>query len=117
MQYIPGKDNIVADAMSRFAYRACKTFQDTSSHGSEVARQEVREIIEQELAEARTVALICHSADSANPQVPTRRVALVAGTVSGWKKLPTERVMVVTRGGNVGAACEPESPSESEIPG
>ncbi len=28
VQNVPGKDKVVADAMSRFAYPACKTFQD-----------------------------------------------------------------------------------------
>ena len=42
VQYVPGKDNVVADAMSRFAYPACKTFQDVSTHGSEEARREAK---------------------------------------------------------------------------
>ena len=42
VKYVPGKDNIVADAMSRFAYPACKTFQDAIYHGSEAARQEMK---------------------------------------------------------------------------
>jgi hypothetical protein len=42
VQYVPGKDNVVADAMSRFAYPACKTFQDVSSHGSAEAREDVK---------------------------------------------------------------------------
>ena len=33
VQYFPGKDNVVADALSRFAYPASKAFQDTSSQG------------------------------------------------------------------------------------
>ena len=32
VQYVAGKDNLVEDAMSRFAYPACKAFQDTSFH-------------------------------------------------------------------------------------
>ena len=37
--------------MSRWAYPACKAFQDTSFHGSEQARQEMKEIMAQERAE------------------------------------------------------------------
>ena len=58
VQYLPGKDNTVADALSRFAYPACKAFQDTSFHGSEAARLEMKEIIEEELREGRTVGMI-----------------------------------------------------------
>ena len=33
--YIPGEDNVVADALSRWAYPASKAFADVSIHGSE----------------------------------------------------------------------------------
>ena len=46
VEYIPGTKNVVADALSRFAYPASKTFKDTSSHGNEEARVEMKEIIE-----------------------------------------------------------------------
>ena len=42
VQYLPGKDNVVADALSRFAYPASKAFQDTSTNGSEEAREEMK---------------------------------------------------------------------------
>ena len=57
VQYVPGKDNVVADAMSRFAYPACKAFQDVSFHGSAEAREEVKRIIAEELAEGRMVGM------------------------------------------------------------
>ena len=38
--YIPGKDNVVADAMSRWAYPASKSFQDVSMHGSAASKVE-----------------------------------------------------------------------------
>ena len=47
VQYMPGKDNVVADALSRFAYPACKAFQDSSFHGSEKAREEMKRIIQE----------------------------------------------------------------------
>jgi hypothetical protein len=58
VQYVPGADNVVADAMSRFAYPACKAFQDVSFHGSAQAKEEMRQIIQEELEEGRMVALI-----------------------------------------------------------
>ena len=42
VQYLPGKDNVVADALSRFAYPACKAFQDVSFHGSAQASEEMK---------------------------------------------------------------------------
>ena len=77
VQYIPGKDNVVADALSRFAYPASKAFQDTSFHGSEAARQEMKAIIEEELAEGRTVGLI-----SPAPTDGSKIILFVAGTLS-----------------------------------
>ncbi len=41
---------MVADAMSTFAFPACKTFQDVSTHGSAEAREDVKIIIVQKLA-------------------------------------------------------------------
>ena len=42
VQYLPGKENVVADALSPFAYPACKAFQDASHHGSAAARKEMK---------------------------------------------------------------------------
>ena len=53
VQYMPGKENVVADALSRFAYPACKAFQDTSMHGSTLAHKEMQEILKQERLEER----------------------------------------------------------------
>ena len=53
VQYLPGKDNIVADGLSRYAYPAAGAFQDTSFHGSEEARKEMKAIIEVERREAK----------------------------------------------------------------
>ena len=80
VEYIPGPHNVVADALSRFAYPASKTFQDTSFHGNEEARLEMKEIIENELHESKTIGLICFD--------PTKKVGnkiYVAGTMSRKK--------------------------------
>ena len=51
--YIPGKDNVVADALSRWAYPASKAFADTSIHGSEQDAEEMEALIQEELREGR----------------------------------------------------------------
>jgi hypothetical protein len=58
VQYIPGKDNTVADAMSRFAYPASSSREDVSFHGSARADAEVRKLIEQEIAEGNMIGMI-----------------------------------------------------------
>ena len=52
--YIAGKDNPVADALSRWAYPACQAFQDVSKHGSATAAKEVADLVEQEEREERS---------------------------------------------------------------
>ena len=58
--YVPGKDNVVADALSRWAYPACKAFQDVSWHGSALSKQEMQEIIEEEKQEEKQVNICVH---------------------------------------------------------
>ena len=81
VQYLPGKDNVFADALSRYAYPACKAFQDTSVHGSEQARQEMEAIIQEELKEGRSVGLITTGGEG------ERNVA-VAGTLGQYRSVP-----------------------------
>ena len=58
VQYIPGKDNTVADTMSRFAYPASSSREDVSFHRSARADAEVRKLIEQEIAEGNMIGMI-----------------------------------------------------------
>ena len=45
ISYKPGKTNVPADAMSRWAYPACKALNDVSTHGSKEDSLEVKELI------------------------------------------------------------------------
>ena len=58
VQYVPGKENGRADAMSRYAYPASKALQDCSFHGSREAADEMKRIIQKELEEERVVGFI-----------------------------------------------------------
>ena len=98
VQYVPGKDNVVADAMSRFAYPACCTFQDVSVHGSAEAREEAKRIIAQELEEERTIGMICRNTEMGEGNLQPL-VMLIAGTVRGARGLNPRKVFVVTRSG------------------
>ena len=108
VQYMPGKDNIVADALSRFAYPACKAFQDTSAHGNEEARREMKEIIEEELREGRTLGMITHG--------QSEKRLVVAGTISKRDSIPRHRICVVTRSGaKTARQSEEEESSDDEV--
>ena len=48
--YVPGKDNTVADCLSRWAYPAGKAWMDISSHGDAEETEEAKRIIELEKA-------------------------------------------------------------------
>lgn len=52
MEYHAGKDNTVAEAMSRWAYPASSNREDVSIHGSAIADHEVSEMVEKERQEA-----------------------------------------------------------------
>ena len=46
--YIPGKENTIADVMSRWAYPASQAFWDVSKHGSVHDQEEMRRLISEE---------------------------------------------------------------------
>ena len=58
VQYLPGKDNIIADVMSRFAYPASSAREDVSFHGSATAHAEMQSIIDREVREGRMVGVV-----------------------------------------------------------
>ena len=61
VKYVPGKSNVVADAMSRYAYPASKALQDCSWHGSLEDKLAMDKIMKEELEEERMVGMILPS--------------------------------------------------------
>jgi len=59
-EFLPGKDNIVADAMSRFAYSATSAQQDVSWHGSAFAQNDSEKPISREFAEGEQLRPLTH---------------------------------------------------------
>jgi hypothetical protein len=56
VEYIKGKDNVVADGLSRWAYPAGEA-EDVSWHGDEASSRAVKEMITKELEEGRVLAV------------------------------------------------------------
>ena len=46
--YIPGKDNTIADILSRWAYPASQALRDISKHGSTQAKEDMDKLIQEE---------------------------------------------------------------------
>ena len=67
--YIPGPDNVVADAMSRYAYPASSAREDVSFHGSAEASEEVKKMVEEELALAKAMAVFVRKPNSTQTAV------------------------------------------------
>ena len=58
VEYVPGKDNVVADAMSRWAYPASAALHDCSWHGSAQDWAEMQAILQEKLEAGKMVGLI-----------------------------------------------------------
>ena len=65
IEYLPGAENTVADAMSRWAYPASSSRQDVSWHGTKEAKEEVDQQITQDFLESRGL-LVVRSTDEEN---------------------------------------------------
>ena len=55
---MPGKENTIADCLSRWAYPAGKAYKDVSKHGSKEEDQVMREFIQQEKLEEKSCLLV-----------------------------------------------------------
>ena len=78
--YIPGKENTIADIMSRWAYPASLAEKDISKHGNERCDKEVKEIIEQERREENECASTPES--SANQNAKDLQMGLATAEVA-----------------------------------
>ncbi len=56
--HVPGKDNVAADALSRWAYPASQSFNDISWHGSKEDDDKMKRIIEEEKREEKACLVI-----------------------------------------------------------
>ena len=78
--YIPGKDNTVADRLSRWAYPASKGMQDISAHGDEAETAEAKRIIEMErlMEEEGAKCFVVMAADAPLASRVSRAVSVLA---------------------------------------
>ena len=95
--YVPGKDNEVADAMSRYAYPASQGFLDVSWHGTAEDDQAMRDIIKAEKKEAEEEEyIVLHIRPiGARDSLGCRRIVVLPGSeddapleepLSGWEQ-------------------------------
>ena len=95
--HIAGSDNVVADAMSRWAYPAGQGYGDISIHGGKEDDEAMEAIIAQERAEEKACCVV---------QVHNLRDALRHAMLSKSTAQVCAEIAVVTRGG-----AEPKSTS------
>ena len=96
--YVPGKDNTVADYLSRWAYPAGKAWMDISSHGDAEETEEAKRIIEMEKAMeqegVKCFVVIANRTDLAKSR-GARVKTIREETLNQWMVAPVELVRAV----------------------
>ena len=114
--YIPGKENTIADVLSRWAYPASEAFLDVSKHGSSKDVEELREILSREKSEEKDCMLIRLRHEPITPplrdvRVTTRLGKNTQGTNDSEKMAECTRL--AEEGGEEHPTMEACVPSES----
>ena len=86
VKYIPGEENTVPDALSRWAYPATSARQDVSFHGTAEAHREVKEMLEEEV-EKNHKALACGVSQGPGAAESPTEIPAGPGTVQVQKKI------------------------------
>ena len=119
VEYYPGKENLIADAMSRFAYPASSSREDVCFHGSAASHAEVTKLIQKENEEGRMVGMIrLGSTHTSGSNTSGFKVRFHPGTILISDPSPTTQpllrtVSVVTRTGAGKTDSISDAPSSS----
>ena len=106
--YIPGKENTIADILSRWAYPASQAYREISKHGTLEEKLEMEEMIRQEKCEEAE----CLEIRQAQPPSQVRPVRegnlLFLSTFARWIRMqpdPSQKVLCSRNLWNLGDRC------------